>query len=73
MRTTINVEDDILRDLMRFTAAKTRTGAVNRAVAEWVRIKRIDAFRARRGKIAWEGDLDEMRALEVRRSEETHE
>lgn len=42
MRTTINVEENIFRDLMRFTDAKTRTEAVNRAIAEWVRLKRID-------------------------------
>ena len=72
MRTTINVEDDILEDLMRFTGAKTRTDAVNRAIADWVRWKRILRFRAMRGKIAWEGDLDEMRNLETKESEETH-
>lgn len=72
MRTTINLEDDIFEDLMRFTEAKTRTEAVNRAIADWVRRKRILRFRARRGKIAWEGDLDEMRRLEVTESEQTH-
>ena len=57
---------------MRFTTAKTRTEAVNQAIAEWVRRKRIDLFRARRGQIAWEGDLDEMRGLEVAESERDH-
>jgi Arc/MetJ family transcription regulator len=72
MRTTINVEDDILEDLMRFTDAKTRTDAVNRAIADWVRSKRIHRFRAMRGKIAWEGDLGEMRNREITESEQTH-
>jgi len=72
MRTTINVDEDIFRDLMRFTDAKTRTEAVNHAIAEWVRRKRIDLFRAKRGKIAWEGNLEEMRALELTESEQTH-
>ena len=72
MRTTINVEEEILRDLMRLTAAKTRTEAVNKAIAEWVRLKRIDTLRAKRGKVAWEGNLDEMRALELKESDETH-
>ena len=51
MRTTINVDDGILQDLMRFTDAKTKTEAVNRAIDEWVRRKRIDLFIGRRGKI----------------------
>jgi Arc/MetJ family transcription regulator len=72
MRTTINIEDEVIRDLMQFTSAKTRTEAVNRAIVEWVRLKRIDELRAKRGKIAWEGDLDEMRALEIMESDETH-
>ena len=72
MRTTVNMDDDILRDLMRFTKAKTRTEAVNRAIAEWVRQRRIDLFRAKRGKIAWEGDLDKSRALEISESEQLH-
>ena len=72
MRTTINVEENIFRDLMRFTDAKTRTEAVNRAIAEWVRRKRIDLLREKRGKIAWEGDLNDTRALEMKESEQTH-
>jgi Arc/MetJ family transcription regulator len=72
MRTTVNVEENILQDLMQYTKAKTRTEAVNRAIAEWVRLKRIDELRAKRGKIQWEGDLDDMRALEMKESEETH-
>ena len=72
MRTTINVDDAIFQDLMQLTDAKTRTEAVNRAIAEWVRRKRIDNFIALRGKIAWDGDLDEMRALEIKESEQTH-
>jgi len=72
MRTTINVDEAIFRDLMHFTDAATRTEAVNHAIAEWVRRKRIDLFRAKRGKIAWEGDLEEMRASEVKESEQTH-
>ncbi len=72
MRTTINVDEEIFRDLMSFTNAKTKTEAVNHAIVEWVRRKRIDRFRARRGKIAWEGDLTEMRAMEDEESEITH-
>ncbi len=73
MRTTLDLDETILNDLMRFTDAKTKTEAVNRVVAEWVRLKRIEIFRSRRGEIEWEGDLDEMRALEIKESEKTHE
>ena len=72
MRTTISLEKKIFEDLMAFTDARTKTEAVNRAVAEWVRRKRIDRFRALRGKITWEGDIQEIRNAEIQESEETH-
>jgi len=72
MRTTVNVDEDVFRDLMRFTEAKTQTEAVNKAIAEWVRRKRIDLFLTRRGQIKWDGDLDAMRAAELTESEQTH-
>jgi len=72
MRTTLNLDDTIIRDLMRYTDAKTKTEAVNTAIAEWVRRKRINEFRALRGTICWEGDLEAMRTLEIRESERTH-
>ncbi len=66
MRTTLNLRDDLLADLMRLTRAKTRTEAVNRALAEWIRRKRIEALKALRGKLPVEGDLAKLRALEIR-------
>ena len=72
MRTTISLEKKIFEDLMAFTDARTKTEAVNRAVAEWVRRKRIDRFRALRGKITWEGDIQDIRKAEIRESEDTH-
>jgi len=72
MRTTVNVDERIFRDLMRYTDAQTKTEAVNKAIAEWVRRKRIDELRARRGNVCWEGNLEEIRALEIKESEQTH-
>lgn len=65
MRTTVTIPDDMLDDLMRFTDAQTRTEAVNHAVAEWVRRKKIERLRGLRGKLPLEGDLRRLRRLEV--------
>ena len=72
MRTTVTLDHEILADLMAFTDARAKTEAVNRAVAEWVRRKRIDRFRTLRGRIAWESDVQNMRSEEIHESEETH-
>lgn len=65
MRTTINVPDSVLGELMRLTGTKTRTEAVNRALSEWVRSRRLGRLLALRGKLAFDGDLEALRALEI--------
>jgi len=65
MRTTVTIPDGILTDLMRFSEASTRTDAVNRAVVEWVRQRRIERLKALRGKLAIEGDLAALREQEI--------
>lgn len=72
MRTTLNIDDSVARDLIRYTDAKTKTEAVNKAITEWVRCKRIEEFRALGGTIEWEGDLEKSRALETVESEHLH-
>ena len=64
MRTTVTMSEQVVSDLMRFTEAKTRTEAVNRAVEEWVRGERVRRLRALRGKLAVE-DVRGLREAEV--------
>ena len=66
MRTTLELDGGIFLDLMRFTNAKTKTEAANLALSDWVRGKRLEKLRSLRGKIAREGDLDQLRALEIK-------
>ncbi len=65
MRTTVTIPDEALEDLMRYTEARTRTEAVNRVISEWVRRRKIEEFKSLRGKLTFDGDLDELRALDV--------
>ena len=69
MRTTITIDDAIFTDLMRFSHAKTRTEAINRELAEWVRRKRIEKLKALRGKLDIAGDLEDLRRLEIDEAE----
>ncbi|MFA6033252.1 MAG: type II toxin-antitoxin system VapB family antitoxin [Myxococcota bacterium] len=65
MRTTVNISDTVIKDLMRFTHARTQTEAVNSALVDWVRRQRLDRLKSLRGKLQWDGDIDELRSLEM--------
>jgi Arc/MetJ family transcription regulator len=65
LRTTVTIPDEVLEDLMRFSGAKTRTAAVNHAVVEWVRRQKIEELRALRGKVEFDGPLEDLRRAEI--------
>ncbi len=72
MRTTITIDDGIFGELMRFTGAETRTEAINRALSEWLRRKKIEQLKALRGKIRFDADTDELRRLEIEEAQSLH-
>lgn len=65
MRTTVNVESELLEDVKRLTG-ETRLGrAVSAALAEFVRQQRIAELRRLAGKIEIEDNWREMEELEL--------
>lgn len=62
MRTNIEIDDEVLREVQELTGAKTKRAAVDLALRELVaRHRRLGLLRLR-GKVRWEGDLEESRA-----------
>ncbi|HSL16970.1 MAG TPA: type II toxin-antitoxin system VapB family antitoxin [Methylomirabilota bacterium] len=61
MRTTLNIDDEALRAAMELADGRTKTEVVNEALRRFVRAKRRRRLLELRGKVAWEGDLDELR------------
>lgn len=61
MRTTLNIDDKALGSAMKFARGKTRTAVINEALAEFARRRALAALLKLRGKVRWEGDLDELR------------
>ena len=61
MRTTIVIDDDLLKSAMRATGAKTKREVVELGLAALVRLKEQEEIRGLRGKLRWTSDLDEMR------------
>jgi Arc/MetJ family transcription regulator len=62
MRTNIDIDDTVLKEVQRLTGAKTKREAVDLALRELVaRYKRIGLLRLK-GKVRWEGDLEQSRS-----------
>ena len=50
-----------MKDAIRATGAKTKREVVERGLKTLVDLRKQEQARQLRGKIKWEGDLDEMR------------
>jgi Arc/MetJ family transcription regulator len=61
MRTTIVIDDVLMMDVLRVTGLKTKHEAVELGLRTLLRLRQQEAVRAFRGKLKWEGDLDQMR------------
>ena len=65
MRTNIELDDELIKKAMRASGTKTKRAAVEAALQLMVRLKAQEGIRALRGKVEWDGDLDEMRQRRV--------
>lgn len=61
MRTTLNLDDDAIEAAMRYAEGRTRTEVVNEALRGFVRRRRLRELLELRGKVEWEGNVDELR------------
>ena len=61
MRTNIEIDDQLMKDALRATGAKTKKEAVELGLRTLLDLSAQEEARSLRGKIAWEGDLNAMR------------
>jgi len=61
MRTNIVIDDRLMVRAMRLSGAATKREAVQQGLELLIRIKKQQKIRSLRGKLHWEGNLDEMR------------
>jgi Arc/MetJ family transcription regulator len=61
MRTNIVIDDALMKEAIRLTGAKTKKEAVELGLRTLVQIKRQERIKRYKGKLKWEGDLDQMR------------
>ncbi len=61
MRTNIVINDELMQEALKTSGIKTKRAAVEAGLQLLVKLSRQQAIRRLRGKLAWEGSLDEIR------------
>ena len=64
MRSTVTLDKKRLDELVYETGAKTKASAVNEAITEYLRKKKIERIISMKGKLEFDLDLDEWRHRE---------
>jgi len=62
MRTNIEIDDRLMKEAMRRAKTKTKRETVEQGLRMLIRIKEQAGIRKFRGKVKWEGNLDELRS-----------
>ena len=61
MRTNVVIEDELIAKAMESTGLKTKRAVIEEALRTIIRVKSQERVRDLRGKLRWQGNLDEMR------------
>src|SRR2546427_6607502 len=62
MRTNIVIEEKLIEQARRLTSLPTKKAVVDEALRTLIRLKKQEKILSLRGKIHWQGDLDELRS-----------
>lgn len=66
MRTTLDLNEKLIRELMDVTAAKTKTDAIHQAAAELIRRKKLDQLKSLSGTIHLSLNWKSLEQAEIR-------
>jgi hypothetical protein len=66
MRTTLDLNEKLMRELMDVTAAKTKTDAIHQAAAELIRRKKLDQLKSLSGTIHLDLNWKSLEQAEIR-------
>ncbi len=61
MRTNIVIDDELMSQALEASGLRTKKEAVEQGLKLLVRLSKQQDIRKLRGRVKWEGDLDEMR------------
>ncbi|MEM7757721.1 MAG: type II toxin-antitoxin system VapB family antitoxin [Cyanobacteria bacterium P01_A01_bin.40] len=61
MRTNIVIDDQLMADALQATGLKTKKEVVEQGLKTLIKLKQQENIKAFKGKLQWDGDLEEMR------------
>lgn len=61
MRTNIVIDDELMEEALNATGLSTKKEAVELGLKTLIRLKRQEKIRKFRGKLSWDGDLEQQR------------
>ena len=61
MRTNIVLDDQLVEQARKLTGIKTKKELIHEALRMMIRLRQQGEIRSLRGKLKWEGNLDEQR------------
>lgn len=61
MRTNIIIDDTLMSDVLKATGIKSKREAVELGLKTLLMLKQQESIKAFKGKLKWEGDLEQMR------------
>jgi len=62
MRTKTVIDDKLMAEALRVSGCESKKEAVEQGLKLLIQLSKQQEIRKLRGKIEWEGDLDEMRS-----------
>ena len=65
MRTTLNIDDDIMNKVMSYTGQKNRSEAVRIVLSSFIKDQKKKKILALRGQVDIEDDWDKLRELDT--------
>ena len=70
MRTNIVIDDNLMAQALQATGLSTKREVVEQGLKLLVKRQKQQAILGLRGQVQWEGDLDEMRSMEIMKIDE---
>ena len=61
MRTNIIIDDSLMNEALQLSEFKTKKAVVEEGLSLLIRLKKQQRIKSMRGKLKWEGNLDDIR------------